>query len=89
MTLDHVSNGRAILAVGLGANDAGAADMGLPTDRKLKAELLGEGLEIVTGLWQGQPFSYEGKHYTLRPTEFPPPPPPVQRPCIPIWVVGA
>src|SRR5690606_6849217 len=48
-----------------------------------------EGLAILTGLWAGQPFSFEGKHYTVRPTSFMPPDPPVQQPRIPIWVVGA
>jgi hypothetical protein len=38
--LDHLSNGRVILSVGLGANDTGVANFGLPTERKLKAELV-------------------------------------------------
>ncbi len=59
------------------------------TDRKTRAELLDEGLEILTGLWQGQPFTFEGAHYKVLPTEFMIPPPPVQQPRIPIWVVGA
>jgi hypothetical protein len=50
---------------------------------------LDEGLDILTGLWRGQPFSYEGKHYHIKPTQFFPPPTPVQQPRIPIWVVGA
>ena len=59
------------------------------TDRRTRAELLDEGLDIVTGLWRGQPFNYDGKHYTVRETTFSPPAPPVQQPRIPIWVVGA
>ena len=43
----------------------------------------------MTGLWRGQPFAYDGKHYHLQPTDFMAPPPPVQQPRIPIWVVGA
>jgi alkanesulfonate monooxygenase SsuD/methylene tetrahydromethanopterin reductase-like flavin-dependent oxidoreductase (luciferase family) len=88
-TLDNLSNGRVILAVGLGAVDSGFESFGEVTDRKTRAELLDEGLEIVTGLWRGQPFSYEGKHYKVKETTFMPPPPPVQQPRIPIWVVGA
>jgi alkanesulfonate monooxygenase SsuD/methylene tetrahydromethanopterin reductase-like flavin-dependent oxidoreductase (luciferase family) len=88
-TLDNLSNGRVILAVGLGAIDTGFAEFGEVTDRKTRAELLDEGLDILTGLWRGQPFSYDGKHYQIRPTEFMPPPPPVQQPRIPIWTVGA
>lgn len=89
VTVDHLSGGRVILSVGLGATDTGFEAFGEVTDRKQRAELLDEGLEILTGLWRGQPFSYPGKHYTVKPTDFFPPPPPVQQPRIPIWVVGA
>ncbi|MHB8625301.1 MAG: LLM class flavin-dependent oxidoreductase [Aggregatilineales bacterium] len=87
-TLDNLSNGRVILSVGLGATDTGFAEFGEVTDRKARAELLDEGLDIITGLWHGQPFQYNGKHYHIQPTTFFPPPPPVQSPRIPIWVVG-
>jgi len=46
-------------------------------------------LDILTGLWRGQPFNYNGNHYKIKETKFYPPPPPVQKPRIPIWVVGA
>lgn len=88
-TLDNLSNGRVILAVGLGAIDSGFVAFGEETDRRVRAELLDEGLDILTGLWEGQPFSYNGKHYQVQETSFMPPPPPVQQPRIPIWVVGA
>jgi hypothetical protein len=88
-TLDNLSGGRVILAVGLGAIDTGFAEFGEVTDRKTRAELLDEGLDILTGLWRGQPFSYDGKHYQIKPCSFQPPPPPVQQPRIPIWTVGA
>ncbi len=89
ITLDHLSNGRAILSVGLGAIDTGFAEFGEVTDRKTRAELLDEGLDILTGLWRGQPFNYDGQHYHIKPTTFYPPPPPIQQPRTPIWVVGA
>jgi len=88
-SLDNLSGGRVILAVGLGAIDTGFTAFGEVTDRKQRAELLDEGLDILTGLWKGQPFSYQGRHYQIQPTDFMPPPPPVQQPRIPIWVVGA
>jgi len=88
-TLDNLSNGRVILSVGLGAVDTGFAAFGEVTDRKMRAELLDEGLDILTGLWRGQPFGYQGKHYQIEETTFQPPPPPVQQPRIPTWVVGA
>jgi alkanesulfonate monooxygenase SsuD/methylene tetrahydromethanopterin reductase-like flavin-dependent oxidoreductase (luciferase family) len=88
VTLDYLSNGRLVLPVGLGAlDDGGFGKVGEPTDRKTRAELLDEGLDILTGLWTGQPFSFSGKHYHLDEMTFLPPP--AQQPRIPIWVVGA
>lgn len=90
-TLDNLSNGRVILSVGLGAVETGFKDFGEITDRKIRAELLDESLEIITSLWLGQPFKHVGKHYQVQITSesFRPPPKPIQRPHIPIWVVGA
>ena len=89
VTLDHLSNGRLILAVGLGAagDDAGFYKVGEAMDIKIRAQLLDESLEILTGLWSGQPFSYDGEHYHVQAMTLLPPP--VQSPRIPIWVVGA
>lgn len=87
-TLDNLSGGRVILSVGLGAAHAGWLAFEPDPGRKVRAQLLDEGLEIVTGLWAGQPYEFEGTHYRVTPSDFVPPPPPVQRPRIPIWVVG-
>jgi alkanesulfonate monooxygenase SsuD/methylene tetrahydromethanopterin reductase-like flavin-dependent oxidoreductase (luciferase family) len=88
MSLDHLSDGRLVLPVGLGAtDDGGFRKVGEPTDRKTRAERLDESLEILTGLWSGEPFSYTGKHYRLDEMTFRPPP--IQTPRIPIWVVAA
>ncbi|MCC6313651.1 MAG: LLM class flavin-dependent oxidoreductase [Thermomicrobiales bacterium] len=86
MTLDRLSNGRLIVPVGLGAVDT-FGPVGEVADRKERAALLDESLQILTGLWSGEPFSFQGEHYqigemTFRPT-------PVQRPRPPIWVVAA
>ncbi len=88
MTLDHLSGGRLILPVGLGAlDDGGFSKVGEPTDKKVRAGQLDESLEILTGLWSGEPFTYEGEHYRLQEMTFLPKP--VQSPRPPIWVVGA
>ncbi|HVC34982.1 MAG TPA: LLM class flavin-dependent oxidoreductase [Chloroflexota bacterium] len=86
-TLDRLSNGRLILPVGLGAPETGFARFGEETDRKARAHLLDEGLDVVTGLWSGQPFSHDGEHYRIQDVAFTPTP--LQSPRIPIWVVGA
>lgn len=88
MTVDEISNGRMILAVGLGAakDDVGFYKVGEPMDLRTRAELLDESLAIIDGLWRGERVSFAGKHYQvdgmkLLPTT-------VQQPRIPIWVVG-
>jgi alkanesulfonate monooxygenase SsuD/methylene tetrahydromethanopterin reductase-like flavin-dependent oxidoreductase (luciferase family) len=86
-TLDRLSNGRLILGVGIGSPAYG--DFGIfhePADERVRAELLDEGLDILAGLWSGERFSYQGRHFTLDPVRFTPPP--VQRPRIPVWVGG-
>jgi alkanesulfonate monooxygenase SsuD/methylene tetrahydromethanopterin reductase-like flavin-dependent oxidoreductase (luciferase family) len=87
-TLDNLSGGRVTLSVGLGAIHEGWLAFEPDQGRRVRAELMDEGLAVLAGLWGGQPFAYEGRHYTVRPTEFAVPPPPVQRPRVPIWVVG-
>ena len=86
VTLDHLSGGRLVLPVGLGAVDT-FGPFGEVTERRQRAELLDETLEILTGLWSGRPFAYAGTHYRFDEVTFVPPP--VQSPRIPIWVVGA
>ncbi|MEZ4670857.1 MAG: LLM class flavin-dependent oxidoreductase [Anaerolineae bacterium] len=88
-TLDRLSGGRLVFPVGLGAPETGWANFGEETDRKIRAERMDEGLDILTGLWKGQPFNYTGKYYQIKETSFMPPPPPLQQPRIPVWVVGA
>ena len=88
VTLDHLSNGRLVLPVGLGeVSDGGFSKVGEQIDRKVRAQLLDESLDIITGLWSGKPFSYDGEHYHIQEMMFLPTP--LQTPRIPVWVVGA
>ncbi|MPZ26167.1 MAG: LLM class flavin-dependent oxidoreductase [Micromonosporaceae bacterium] len=87
-TLDNLSGGRVILSVGLGAIHDGWTAFETDPGRKVRAELLDEGLAVLAGLWGGQPFAHQGRHYTVSPTEFMLPAPPVQQARIPVWVVG-
>jgi alkanesulfonate monooxygenase SsuD/methylene tetrahydromethanopterin reductase-like flavin-dependent oxidoreductase (luciferase family) len=88
-TLDALSGGRVQLAVGLGALHEGWLAFERDEGRRVRAEKLDEGLAVYDGLMRGQPFSYSGAHYSVEPTSFFPPPPPVQQPRVPVWVVGA
>lgn len=87
-TVDRLSGGRVVLSVGLGATHGGWTAFEADQGRRTRAELLDEGLDILFGLWRGQPFSYSGSHYTVTPTDFAVPDPPVQQPRIPTWCVG-
>ena len=87
-TLDHLSNGRFILSVGLGVVEScDYARFGEDQDNVVLAERLDESLQIITGLWSGKRFSFRGKHYHVGPSIFLPTP--KQRPRIPIWVGGS
>src|SRR6478672_11193840 len=87
-TVDRLSGGRAILGAGLGALHDGWLAFEPDEGRKVRAEKLDEALAVYDGLMHGQPFSYTGKHYQVRPTTFLPPPPIMQKPRVPIWVVA-
>ncbi len=65
--------------------------MSEPTDRRLRADMLDEGIDLIHGLWEGE-LKFSGDHYNIdlsaredlyRVAL------PVQHPRIPIWVVGA
>jgi alkanesulfonate monooxygenase SsuD/methylene tetrahydromethanopterin reductase-like flavin-dependent oxidoreductase (luciferase family) len=85
-TLDHLSNGRVTLGVGLGSSPRMEfAPFGEETDDPRRAEILDESLDIVTRLWSGERLDHDGT-YTLRGVRSLPPP--VQRPRIPVWVAG-
>jgi alkanesulfonate monooxygenase SsuD/methylene tetrahydromethanopterin reductase-like flavin-dependent oxidoreductase (luciferase family) len=86
-TLDHLSGGRLIQGVGIGyPPDLEFASFGEEADAKVRAEKLDEGLQVLTGLWRGEPFSFSGKHYRIDNALMLPRP--VQEPRIPIWVAG-
>jgi alkanesulfonate monooxygenase SsuD/methylene tetrahydromethanopterin reductase-like flavin-dependent oxidoreductase (luciferase family) len=87
VTLDHLSSGRLTITVGVGDPDeADFGTFGEPTDPKIRAAMLDEGLEILNGFWSGKPYSFSGAHYQVKKCTFLPTP--LQQPRIPIWVGG-
>ncbi len=87
VTLDYLSKGRFILGVGIGAPpDPEFTAFGEEDRAKIRAEKLDECLDIITGLWTEEAFSFQGKHYQLENVTFLPRP--FQKPRIPIWVGG-
>ena len=87
-TIDHLSRGRLTLGVGIGSPpEEEFGRFGEPTDTRVRAEMLEEGLDILRGMWSGERFAHDGDHYMVGPTVFAPTP--VQTPTIPIWVGGS
>ncbi len=83
-SIDHLSKGRLILGVGLGAPPEEFTGFGENASLRHRAEKLDESLDILRGLWTGEPFSYNGKHYTINEVTY-------QKPYqkeIPVWVAG-
>jgi alkanesulfonate monooxygenase SsuD/methylene tetrahydromethanopterin reductase-like flavin-dependent oxidoreductase (luciferase family) len=88
ITLDILSKGRLVLPVGLGAlDDQAFGNVGEPTDARIRAGRLDETLAIIERLGSGESSSFEGEHYRFGPMALRPAA--VQRPRIPVWVVGA
>lgn len=88
VTLDHLSQGRLTLCAGSGdPTDFTYAAFGEETQPRARASMLDEALDVLAGLWSGQPFRYDGRHFRV--AEVTCLPRPVQQPRIPIWIGGA
>ncbi|MFI8927048.1 LLM class flavin-dependent oxidoreductase [Streptomyces sp. NPDC053474] len=86
-TLDALSGGRVIFTAGLGGPiDDEYGSFGEPTDPRVLAGLLDEGLDLLSRYWSGQPVSHEGPHFQVRDVTLLPAT--VQRPRPPVWIGG-
>jgi len=86
-TLDHLSGGRLILGIGVGASeDRSFAAFGDPVDIKVRAEMTDEALDVILGLWTGRPFSHQGRHYQVNDVAMLPTP--VNGSRVTLWVGG-
>lgn len=83
VTVDQLSNGRAILAVGVGAADPALGHYPEETDLRTRADLLDAGIDTIRALWEGEP---KAGPVDLSSAVHPMPRPVQAR--IPIWVVA-
>ena len=80
-SLDYVSNGRAILGVGLG-RDHHYEQFQMPRDGRVRR--FREGVELIKALWTEPKVDYQGRIFQLE--EGTMAPKPVQKPRPPIWM---
>ena len=84
VSLDHLSGGRFVLGVGVGTPRGPEFPFfGEETDLRVRGDMLDEGLEIVRGVWSGEPVHFRGTHYSIDGLRFLPTP--VRPTGIPIW----
>jgi alkanesulfonate monooxygenase SsuD/methylene tetrahydromethanopterin reductase-like flavin-dependent oxidoreductase (luciferase family) len=87
VALDHLSNGRVTLGVGLGAvGKTEFAAFGEESDAAVRAEKLDEALALLAAFWSGEKVFFQGRHFQVDGALFQPVP--KQQPRIPIWVGG-
>ncbi|HZT89251.1 MAG TPA: LLM class flavin-dependent oxidoreductase [Stellaceae bacterium] len=79
--LDYVSNGRAILGLGLG-REHHYRQFEIPTEKRVRR--FREGVALVKALWTEPSVTFEGEIFHLR--DEPMAPKPVQKPHPPIWM---
>jgi alkanesulfonate monooxygenase SsuD/methylene tetrahydromethanopterin reductase-like flavin-dependent oxidoreductase (luciferase family) len=73
VSLDHLSHGRVVLGVGIGTDHSREfSAFGEPSDVRTRAELLDEGLDIVTQLWTGEPVHSSGRNFHVDGARFSP-----------------
>lgn len=82
-TVDRLSNGRFILGAGNGYLKGEFSALGVDFDER--SALFEETLDVLPLHWSGEPFDYEGKHFSARGIQALPRP--TQNP-IPVWVGG-
>ncbi len=83
-TLDVMSDGRVIFGAAEGWWDEDFAAVGV--NKRYRASMFNEQLEVITRLWTEQSVTHEGQHYQLKDVTMEPKP--VQKPYPPIWIGG-
>jgi alkanesulfonate monooxygenase SsuD/methylene tetrahydromethanopterin reductase-like flavin-dependent oxidoreductase (luciferase family) len=84
-TVSRLSDGRLIVAVGLGSDESGDfSSFGEELDLRRRSAMLDEALEVMRSMWAGEPHRHNGAHYQIDlPATSPEPH------AIPIWMASS
>jgi hypothetical protein len=86
LTLDHLSDGRLILGIGLGYQALPEwSAFGHEQDAKVRGDMVDEGLQLLRALWSGDEVNHKGAHYTAVCDAWAKP---KKKPSIPVWIAG-
>jgi probable F420-dependent oxidoreductase len=84
-SLDVLSGGRVVFGAGLGGSPSEFQKFGEPTEAKVRAAMLDEGLDVLHRLWSGESVTHHGNHYTVDGVTLAPLP---AQDRLPIWIGG-
>ncbi len=84
-TLDVLSGGRVIFGAGLGGSSSEFGKFGEPTDARVRAAMLDEGLDLLRAMWSGEEVQHHGDHFTVESVTLAPTP---LQERLPIWIGG-
>lgn len=83
--VDQLSGGRFVFGIGVGWFEEEFEVLG--QDFRNRGTRTNEGLELMKALWDDDPVTFKGAHYSVENACFAPKP--VQQPSPPIWVAGS
>ncbi|HRA49012.1 MAG TPA: LLM class flavin-dependent oxidoreductase, partial [Thermomicrobiales bacterium] len=86
--LDRISNGRAMLGLGIGWNQPEFGMLGIPFPSvPQRQDALDEAMTIIDGMYGPEPFSFSGEHWQVQGAHLTSPS--IQQPRPPIMIAGA
>jgi alkanesulfonate monooxygenase SsuD/methylene tetrahydromethanopterin reductase-like flavin-dependent oxidoreductase (luciferase family) len=84
ISLDHLSDGRLTLGLGLGVDTSRElSGFGEVVDARIRGRRLDEGADLLVQMWSGEQVDFHGEHFVADAITVLPRP--VQRPRIPVW----
>ncbi|HET7092395.1 MAG TPA: LLM class flavin-dependent oxidoreductase, partial [Thermomicrobiales bacterium] len=85
--VDHLSQGRLILGLGIGAFADEFAALGVPfAPTPERQAMMDEAVAVIRGVWGEAPFTYHGRYVQAVDARIAPPP--VQQPAPPLMIAG-